>query len=132
MLEGSDRQPPLHSERAKARHIHVSEMLAGELGGLGLNFTRMTHRLCAPSSDFLVCETETQMFKNARRDGLLGKALTCKLEGISSDPWHLRKKLDMGWEDGQAGKRLLCMRTCTPCTCVHWHTKRTRASELLP
>lgn len=109
MLKGSDRQPPLHSERAKARHIHVSEMLAGELGDLGLNFTHMTHRLCMPanralSSDFLVCETETQMCKNARRDGLLGKALACKYEDMSSDPQHLRKKLDMGWEDGQASK----------------------------
>lgn len=110
MLKGSDRQPPLHSERAKARHIHVSEMLAGELGDLGLNFTHMTHRLCVPanrdllSSDFLLCETETQMCKNARRDGLLGKALACKYEDMSSDPQHVRKKLDMGWEDGHASK----------------------------
>lgn len=73
-------------------------MLAGELGDLGLNFTRMTHGLCALSSDFLVCETETQMCKNARREGLLGKALACKLGGISSDPRHLCKKLDMGWQ----------------------------------
>jgi hypothetical protein len=61
MLKGSHSQPPLHSERAKARHIHVSKMLAREPRDSGLNFTPMAHGLskpanCALSSDFLCCK----------------------------------------------------------------------------
>lgn len=79
---------PLHSEIAKAKHIHVSETLAGELRDLGLNFTLMTHRLCKPANcalgpDFLMCEPETQMCKNGLGDGLVGKALACKHEDVS-------------------------------------------------
>lgn len=46
------------------------------------------------------------MCKNGWTDVFVRKALACKHEVVSSDPQHLHKKLDVGWEDGPMGKTL--------------------------